>query len=109
MSIYMELFSYFYILMFFHSLLTFQSHVVMLFQFSCISPQGKHRHLSYLGPFESGFADLSYMVSIGWQLLSVEVIDTDKTLISLPVDAFSGVLFANPLSELQQEWEKILS
>lgn len=75
----------------------------MLFLLSCIDPKGEHLHLSYEGSFESGFAGLTYMVNLGWQLLVVDFIDEDKTLISIPTGTFYRKLPTNPLVELRQE------
>ena len=82
--------------------------MTMLF-FSCIDPNGTYQEYNYGGPdLESCLDALTHLVNAGWQLNSIGMLDRDKSMITLPVNAFDGKLFKGPLLSLQQEWEQIL-
>lgn len=70
---------------------------------------GNLQECSYGGPsLESGLDMLTDLVNHGWKLTNIRLIDSGGTLIPLPVDAFDGNYFNEPLRELRKEWEELL-
>ncbi|UHG94647.1 hypothetical protein [Spirosoma oryzicola] len=54
------------------------------------------------------FDTLSILVEKGWLLMHL-VLSVDARLIPLPVEAFDGKRFSEPLAQLKREWEAILA
>ncbi|ADB38617.1 hypothetical protein [Spirosoma linguale] len=70
---------------------------------------GDVQECSYGGPnLESGLDMLTELINHGWKLTDIRIIGANKNLINLPLNAFDGNYFSEPLGKLQQEWEDIL-
>ncbi|SFF29985.1 hypothetical protein [Spirosoma endophyticum] len=82
--------------------------MAMLF-FACVDPQGTYQECNYGAPdIDSCFEALTQLVNTGWQLQRIDLLNAERSLISLPVGAFDGVSLSEPLQALQQEWEQLL-
>ncbi|MFD2938283.1 hypothetical protein [Spirosoma flavum] len=83
---------------------------MIILLFSGRNPQGEFQASTFGGPdLESGFDILTSLVNEGWQLSKVELVNGSQKTISLPVEIFDGKSFREPLKNLKQEWEDILS
>ncbi|GAB3942051.1 hypothetical protein GCM10028805_06190 [Spirosoma harenae] len=75
---------------------------------SSITTQGEVKYFSFRVPtLEIVFNVLSQIRKTGDSLLSIQVIDGNQVLF-LPAEAFDGQDFSQPLSELEQQWKRLL-
>ena len=77
--------------------------------FTCIDSRGNYQEASYGGlSLEECFDAITLVVNKNWQFTALKLLDQDKTVIALPIEAFDGQSLTRPLQQLQREWEQIL-
>ncbi len=81
----------------------------MMFLLTALSARGGIRNFTYVPThLEEGFDFLNTVVTMGDTLLNVRLMDGD-TETELPLDVFDGTAFREPMQELENEWQTLLS
>lgn len=77
--------------------------------FGAISPQRRYVEFSYVNPdFEICLDQVTFLVSYGWQLVSINCQYQQGNYSQLPVEAFDGQPLGPSIKQLQHEWEDLL-
>ncbi len=81
----------------------------MTFSFTTVTPKTEFRKFFYyVREVEDGLDVLNRIAAGEDTLVKVELIDNNKRT-SLPVEAFDGECFSEPIQRLKEEWRQILS
>ncbi|WP_157816179.1 hypothetical protein [Spirosoma pollinicola] len=77
--------------------------------FGAISPQRRYVEFSYVNPdFEVCLDQVTFLVSYGWQVVSIKCRYQQGNYSQLPLEAFDGKPLGPPIKQLQHEWEDLL-
>ncbi|GAB3954992.1 hypothetical protein GCM10028805_41310 [Spirosoma harenae] len=78
--------------------------------FAAINSKEKfHEHSLGAENLEDCFDLLSKLAAGGWQFLWIKLYESPTQFMYLPVEAFDGVLIAEPVKQLQDCWKEILT
>ncbi|AUD06314.1 hypothetical protein [Spirosoma pollinicola] len=77
--------------------------------FCALSPQRRYVEFSYVNPdFEICLDQVTFLVSYGWQVISIKCQYQQGNYVPLPVEAFDGVPLGSSIKQLQHQWEDLL-
>lgn len=81
----------------------------MILSFTALNKQGQFRSFScHISKLEVALDALSTIHSQGDALITAELVDEGNRM-ELPVDAFDGELLSNPIRQLEEQWQAVLS